>query len=641
MFETLRRLVKESYLVKALLGALIISFGVFGIGDFIGTGGLDPNIAIKVGEREINVVEFQRRYDQRYRSFKESVGNQLPDSEMLRRSVMDTMIQEITRTSMMEAAAEDAGILVTDDQLRAAIRNLDAFQDETGNFSQMVFNQVLADNTLTESAFLDLMRGDLSQRALLQPIALGGGAPGYLVNSLFTYRNEGRSADTLLVSAKSVTITEKPSDADLKTIYDQNTATFMQPEYRKLSAIALRATDLAKPESFAEEEVKTYYDQNAARYRTPAKRQVSQLVFDTKEEAEKVRAMAAPGDTLAALATKAGLAAPIDLGEHGRESIIGKSMGPAFELPVNELSAPIQSDLGWHIFVSTAVTPEHVTPYEESKTAIRQTLAEERGLDAVYRASTDLQDALAAGTPMADIATNLGVSILEIESIDQSGKDPNGADVPGLYDQAGLLSSAFSLPQGGDSGLRDLPGRDGYYVVKVESITPPAPKPLESVRADVTAIWQRDKVNAEARAIADKIAAEIGASTALASLETKDGKVSYGFISPVTRFGQPLDRQHLIDTGRLSAQMLGKLFAAKPGEVFTADATDGIVIVRLKDVTTPQPTGALAAARNQLVASVRDGVTTDMMEQMNATFATRYPVEVNNTVVDQMVKTTR
>ena len=87
--------------------------------------------------------------------------------------------------------------------------------------------------------------------------------------------------------------------------------------------------------------------------------------------------------------------------------------------------------------------------------------------------------------------------------------------------------------------------------------------------------------------------------------------------------------------------MLSRLFTAKPGEVFTADATDGVVIVRLKDVTTPQPTGLMTSARNQIIVGVRDGVTNDIMEQMSADFAKRYPVEVNQAVVDQMVKTSR
>lgn len=641
MFDQIRAAVKDSILIKILLGALMVSFGIFGIGDFIGTGGLDPNIALKVGKREMNAIEFQRRYDTQHARFKESVGGQLPDNEAMRRSIMDALVQELTRSTLVEGAADDLGVVVTDEQLRNYVRKMDVFNDETGNFSQRVFGEVLVQNNLTETAFLEMMRGEIRQRALLQPVALGAAAPGFLTDSLFTYRNEARSADTLLVPVSAVAVAEKPSDADLKALYDQNTASFMRPEFRKLSVMTMKATELVKPDSFAEDELKTYYDQNPGRFRTPEKRRVAQLVFDSQEEAEKVRALAAPGDTLADLAARAKIGAPIDLGEHTKDSIIGKSMGAAYDLPLNEISPATQSDLGWHLFATTALTPAHETPFEEAQANIRKLLSEERGLDSLYRASTDVQDALAAGTPMTDIANNLGVPLVQMEAVDQSGKDPSGAQVPGIVDPQTFLMTAFSLPANGDSGLKDLPERDGYYVVKVESITPPAARPMEDVRAELTAMWLRDKALAEARKTADRVAAEAGASTDLSAMGTKDGKLSYASLAPVTRFGQPLDRFQTIDTGRLSGTMLAKLFSAKPGEVFTADTAQGVVVVRLKDIVSPQPIGPLALARNQIAGDLRNAVTGDIMDQMTAEFTHRYPVEVNNAVVDQIVKTAR
>ncbi len=641
MFDKIRAAVKESILIKILMGALMVSFGIFGIGDFMGTGGLDPNVALKVGKRELNMVEFQRRYDTQYARFKESVGGQIPDNEAMRKSIMDALVQELTRTTLVEGAADDLGVVVTDEQLRNLVRQMDAFHDDTGNFSQRVYGEVLAQNNLTEPAFLEMMRGEIRQRALLQPIALNAAAPGFLTDSLFTYRNEARSAETLLVPLKTIAITDKPSDADLKALYDQNSAAFMRPEYRKLSVLQIKATELVKPDSFAEDELKSYYDQNAARFRTPEKRRVAQLVFDTQDAATKARALAAPGDTLAALAAKAQVGTPIDLGEQTKDSIIGKSMGAAYELPLNEISQPVQTDLGWHLFTSTAITPGHETSFDDAKPDIRKFLAEDRGLDAVYRASTDVQDALAAGTPMGEIANTLGVPLITIEAIDQTGKDPSGAQVPGLVDPKTFLPTAFSLPANGDSGLKDLPEREGYYVIKVEGITAAAPRPMEEVRTELTSMWQRDKALAEARKTADTIAADLGASSDMSAKATKDGKVTYALLATINRFGQPLDRFHMVDNGRLSGAMLNKLFAAKPGEVFTAETTEGIVVARLKDVVSPQATGPLGIARNQIAGDLRNAVTGDIMEQMTAEFAKRYQVEVNQTVVDQIVKAAR
>jgi len=643
MFDKIRIAIKESFLVKILLGLLVLSFGVFGIGDFIGTGGMDPNIAMKVGKREVNILEFQSQYDRQYAQYKEMVGGQVPDSELVRRSVMDAMVQQITRSATLDAAAEDLGVVVTDDQLRRFVRELDFFKDTTGNFSQINYGEVLRQMNLTESAFLDLARSDIRARIMLEPLERGSQVPQYLVDSLFTYRAEGRTADTLLVRTSAITITEKPSDDELKAIYDQNTPVFMQPEFRALSILVLKATDLVKPDSFAEDELKAYYDANAQRFRTPAVKRVQQLNFETKDEADKVRAMAAQDDTLETLAKKAGRDV-IDLGDQAQDSFIARAMGAAYELPVNEVSPVTQTELGWHIFSLSAATPEQVTAYEDAKATIRMALAEDRGLDAVYSASTDVQDALAAGTPMAEIAKSLGLPHTTIEAVDQSGRTPNGSEVPDLLDRNNLLVQAFSLPPNGDTGLRDLPDRDGYYIAKVEAITPAAPKPFEDVRGELISLWLRDNTMAEARKVADGIAAEIGASTALADLATKDNKVTFAALGPVTRDGRPIEQfqaPQTVDVGRMSTVMLQKLFSAKPGEVFTADVGEGVLVARMKDIVEPPATGVLATQRNQMTASLRNAVTADLFDQMNASFAAQYPVEVNQTVIDQMVRTAR
>ncbi len=42
-----------------------------------------------------------------------------------------------------------------------------------------------------------------------------------------------------------------------------------------------------------------------------------------------------------------------------------------------------------------------------------------------------------------------------------------------------------------------------------------------------------------------------------------------------------------------------------------------------------------------MTASLRNAVTADMMEQLNAAFAAQYPVEVNQPVIDEMVRAAR
>ena len=84
MFEFLRTKLKDSIISKIFLTLLALSFGIWGVGDFIGAGGLDPTIAVKVGKTTVLTDEFQRRFNQELDRFKRTVGPEAAQEEALK-----------------------------------------------------------------------------------------------------------------------------------------------------------------------------------------------------------------------------------------------------------------------------------------------------------------------------------------------------------------------------------------------------------------------------------------------------------------------------------------------------------------------------------------------------------------------------
>ncbi|MBY0511111.1 MAG: peptidyl-prolyl cis-trans isomerase [Rhodospirillaceae bacterium] len=639
MIEFFRTSVKESLLFKIFLGLLMASFGIWGVGDFMGGGSLTPGTAIKVGDSEVKTSVLQRRFDQDMERFREATGGADIPPEIMKRTVMETTLDGLKKSATFDEAARDVGIIVSAEQLRKTVYEFKSFHED-GKFNRMKFEQLLAQNNLSESAYLKMLESDLHQITLMQPIMVNAAAPDYLVNSLFQFRSETRIADTLLISNASMALQAVPKDEDLKAVYDKNIATFTAPEYRKLTILTLSTADLVTADNIADEQAKTYYDENTVRYRTPETKRLSQLVFDTKEKAEAVRAQAAAGESLQALAAKSKSGAPIDLGQLAANSPLVKTLGAdAFNTPVGEISQPVQTPLGWHLVQVISVTPETTQPFEAVKDVIKQTIAADKGADAVYDASVQLEDGLAAGTPLADIAKNVGGRITQIAAVDQSGQDPNGVNVPNTIDPKNLWKVAFETPVNKDSKLADLPSRDGYYVVHVDAITPPTPKPLLEVRSKVAALWESEQKQAQAQALADKLAKDIGPSSQLSAIEAQDKRVSYAPLGPITRFGEGPDRKNVVDAKRVSPDLLDRLFKAKVGEVVVAPVQDGFVVARLKEVAGATPTGTQAEVQKQLRESIRNDIGSNLMDQVYKAFANRYPVEVDRTIIDNITAT--
>ena len=59
MIQWIKDVLQKSWIIKVFLVFLAMSFGIWGIGDFL-TPGMDPRIALSVGKREIKLDEVQR-----------------------------------------------------------------------------------------------------------------------------------------------------------------------------------------------------------------------------------------------------------------------------------------------------------------------------------------------------------------------------------------------------------------------------------------------------------------------------------------------------------------------------------------------------------------------------------------------------
>jgi len=636
MLEFFRSRIKNNIFFKIFLGLLALSFGIWGVGDFMGTSPLAPGISVRAGNSEVRTDTLQRRYNFELDRLRQAMGGRSIDNQVLKQSVMSTLMQDVNREVVVDAAARDLGLVASRDLIREQIMTTPAFQ-QNGQFSQVQFEQTLMNNQLTESGYIQLAEKDMRRSLLMQPLVMNAGAPQFLVESLFAYRNETRVADTVLVPSSAMTVQKAPTDDELKAVYDKNIAAFTAPEYRKLTVLLLAATDLVKPESLDEAEVKKFYDDNSARYRTPEKRRVSHLNLTSKEEADAVRAKATPGESLEALAAKTNAGTVIDLGELTPTSPMGTMLPGAFQAKPGEISQPIQSQLGWHLVEVKSLVPETVRTFEEAKDEIRNTIALDKGSDAVYDASTRMEDALASGTPPDEVAKSIGARAVKIEAIDRDGNDPSGNSVPGIIDPQNFITTAFATPVAKDSRLMDLPTRDGYYVIHVDAITPSAPKPLDTVRTQVVALWEAEQKMAQAQQVADKLAADAGPSVQLSALEAKDKRASYAPLGPVTRFGDGLEVQHIIDSTRVSPQLLEKLFNAKVGDVFTAPVATGVLVARVKEINVPVAAGSLQAAREQMALSLRNDIGSDINDQFLRALTKRYPVEVDQKSVDTIV----
>ncbi len=633
MIQGLQKAVKESLLLKGFLGILMMSFAVWGVGDAINPA-VDPNVVIKVDQVEVRAVELQRRFTTEVDQLRDAIGPDFTAKDAADLGIMDNLISQLSERATLDMAAREMGLEVPDSILRRAVMEQESFKDETGNFSQILLNSLLANNSLTQQEFVDLVRSDVTRQIMLQPISTNTGAPKSMVDALFRYRAEQRSADVLYIADETVQIDQEPDEPALRTVYDENINSFSAPEYREVEAIVIRPTDLVPPESITDDEIQTFYDENIDRYRTQPTRTVRQLVFGTELDARAAYDQVQEGDTLIELGERTNMGAPIDLGELRANANTGFDLSAIFEQNEKGISAPVQTDFGWHLFEVMDLTFGSVKALPVVRADIIDFIVNDRAFDEMYEATIYLEDQLAAGVPMAEIGETPGFSRLYFETLDRDGRDATGARLTFSIDQDRFIRLSFGTPAGLESQLVET--EDYAFILRVISTIDPAPKPYERVAAEVRTLADQQSRAAATLATAEGLLDDIGPSTKIPDLAVNNDSIEFAKLGPVTRFGDSLIIGSIIPARLVSPALMERLFQANTGDVVQARVAGGQIVAKLSEIISPDA-AELEQIRDQVENAVSSSLANDLIAGFTKSVTREFKVVLNREAIDELV----
>ncbi|MFL2770404.1 MAG: SurA N-terminal domain-containing protein [Rhodospirillaceae bacterium] len=633
MIQNMTVAIKESWLLKGFLGLVMISFAVWGVGDAINPA-MDPNVVIKVDQVEVSAEELQRRFNQQLTQLREALGPDFTAKQAADLGILDTLIQQLSKSASLNMAARELGVTISDETLRKSIQEQSGFIDETGNFNRLLFNATLATNNLTEQGFIDLLRGDLLLETILQPVELSAGAPETMVDSLFLYRAEQRLADVLYIADSSIELKSEATEQELRKVYDENISSFSAPEYRHVTAAIVRPKDLVPPSSISQEEIQAYYDENIEQYRTRETRQVNQLIFGNEFEAQAAYAQAASGENLTRLAEKITLGVPIELGLLSANDNIGFDLSPIFQLALNSISTPIQTEFGWHLFEVTRVNVGSIKALPVVRDEIIALIIQERAYDEMYEATIYMEDQFAAGISVEEIASAPGFSYMQFNMVDRDGRDDTGAPLGFSVEQERFLRLAFSMERGIDSQLIET---DEYaYILRVEDIIPSAPKPYERVANDVAILWEAQSQSTATAVKAKTLMNSIGPSVDLLAIAEENQDVEFVKLGPITRFGNSLRLDAIIPARYVSPEAMEKLFNSAIGDSIEARVTSGHIVARLIEVVPPDNI-TLAENRDIVTDAVKSSIASDLITSFTNSLTSGYNVTLNSEIIEQII----
>jgi peptidyl-prolyl cis-trans isomerase D len=481
----------KSWMAKVLMGLLVLSFGVWGIADVFT---FRPGSALAtVGDQEISNQEFTEAYRRWLQDYRERTGQTITPEQARLLGLDRALLNDMIRNAALDDEANKMKLQVSDRQIASAIQDNKAFHNAAGQFDPAIFREVLRQNGLTEAGFVAAERQRFLRGALAGTVAANFVPPTTLKEAAYRHRNEQRDARYFILRPAEQDV-PPPSEQDLKTYWEKNSARFTAPEYRVVAILKADPQDLAKAIQISDADLTAAYEKFKRDYFKAETRAILQIPFPNAEEARKAKERIVQGTDFMAMAKERGLTdADASLGEVTKDKIIDTIIADAaFKLTQDQVSDPVEGKLSVVLLKVTKITPEKQSTLEEVKGDLTKRLQLEKARSEVQNTYDAIEDARAQQKSFDDIAKEVKLQLVVTPPVDVNGlgKDGKEVDVPS---RAEVLKQAFESDTGVENDALTTPS-GGYVWYEVREVTPSAVKPFETVKAEVETDWKAQKL---------------------------------------------------------------------------------------------------------------------------------------------------
>ncbi len=617
----------KSWASRGVIVILALSFAAFGINDVF-TGGSRSAVAT-VGDVEVPTVLFDRQFQRALQRERERSGRpDLTRDEAHQAGLTGQVLSLLVREYLLDAEAGALGLRTADASVREELENAAAFSNEQGAFDPELYDLVLERNNMTRAEYEDLIRIDLLRNQLITVIGADRRVPDSLADTLHRYRAEQRSAVLAVVPRSGMIGLSEPSEGEIASFYDENTASFMAPERRSAVLVQLTAEAMVSEIELSDDDVYAEYEARIDEFDLPERRAVVQinasdeaLIRDGARMLAEGRAFDAVADDLANRG-----ATVLTLPEFEPDGPLKTATEAIFKLYAGEVSDPVQTPFGWHLFKINEVTPAQRQSFEE----VRQDLHDEMALDlageGLYRLSTILEDELGGGASLEQAAAVVGAEVTHLDGVTRPGLDRNENVVLGaLAEREAIIALLFETAESAESLLTEL--TDGSFVIlRVDEVAPLAPQPLEDVRGEVRAALLREAEGEAASRIAEALADRVRVGEKL-DAAARDAGLVVSRLDNVTRDGRNAGPE-------ASFALIRDLFAKDDGDIepIVAETPRGWAVAVLTDITDAgrdATSGERDRLRDQLARAWRE----DLSDVYRNALYSRHDIAVNEGVL--------
>ena len=530
MLASFRRLSKSKIgtgIMVAVLLAILAGFALADLSNF-GTGipgfGLGSSTLAKVGGQEINDKEMSDAMERHLAEVRRQNPN--ADYPSIARDI-DPLLAEMIDQSAVIAFANKYGFQISKRLIDAEIADLPGVRGLNGKPNVQAYQQVLAQNRLTDAEVRQRLTAQIAARYLLLPVSAVARVPVGVASPYAQMLLEEREGEAAVVPFTAFTAGLNPTDADLQRYYAANRSRYMVAEQRAVRFARIGPEQVASVAA-TDQEIEAYYKANQAAYAAKETRDFTQVVVPDQATANAIAARAKAGAKLAAAAAPAGanaaVSSPAGQTREGYASVAGdKIAAAAFFASAGAIVGPLQSDFGWAVIKVESVKATGGKPLAAAKAEIAAKLTDEKRKEALEDLVDKVQDSIEGGSNFSEVATGSKLPVTTTPLVMANGTSRADAAYKVPTELAPALKTAFDIAPSDQPEIAPLPDKSGYILVSPSEVVAAAPEPLAKIRDRVAGDWSAAEGLARAKAAATAIAARTSQGVSLTDAVKQSG----------------------------------------------------------------------------------------------------------------------
>ena len=611
MAETKRKMSKGGriggWIMVGLLSLAMVGFG--------GAGLLNPTRTVgSVGSTDIPIFSYVNVFTQAVNSAQEQLERPITVDELETFGINQAVLENVISTAAIQEQAAQWGISMDNAWLAQRLVEIPGFQSLDGRFDETIYRNSLRNRDITIPEFERNLRADGASSLVREAVIAGIALPEIYANTIVGYLTEERDFIWARIddSTHNIKVAE-PTDENLQTFYDENNDLFQTEPFKRLTYVWAAPEQVMDQVTVTDAQIELLFEERKEELNTPALRLAERLVFESQSAAQEAYdAITSQTLTFEEAVEARGLTlADVDIGGVS-ELDLAQSAAPVFALTEPGLTAPVETQLGFALFRVNAIIDEQITTLSDVQEQLTEELATEKAIALLDNEIDFIEDLLASGATLAEIADE---SIMRIGTYEWTASTEGGiADDPAFRREANRVADN-SLPR-----LINLED-GGYFAVQSGGRQDEILKPFDDIKDEVRTAWQANQKQTLLRDIANVIKTRWDGGEELEEMDLRAQTSSNTL------------RQDSID-GTPPA-FVNDMFGLNEGDSIIIDDVNGVIIARLDRI---HPVNLQSSNAQPLFGIIENNISEQLSQEIYQSFANavrdEYRIRINNNTLN-------